>query len=396
MFYLCVPFFASNAASRAVVLRVLCGKNYLIKQPIFNRSFPILTAARNLYYLILLFLSIIPLSEINAQDVHFSQFYATPLYLSPSLAGSSNGARVVLNYRNQWPGIKTTYTTQAVSFDNYFAKVNSGFGVQLIQDKAGSADLTFTHAALQYSYAININDIWQVIPAIQASYGSRAIDFDKLIFADENISGGGSGSWGFLKVDKTEYVDFAASVMMYSRRIWVGLTVDHLDQPNHSFLGETIKLYRKYLLFGGYNIWTERRRFSSHERSFSTSFRFQNQHNFNQFDVGAYWLNFPIEFGIWYRGIPVFTQVKNRINQDALVFSVNYQLSMFRFGYSYDFTISNLSLNGYGSHEISLIFELNQRNRMYKDGKRPALPCSGHDAPIDIVNYKFLKKPRKF
>jgi len=347
-------------------------------------------------FLILFFFSIITISEINAQDVHFSQFYAAPLYLSPSLAGSSNGLRLVMNYRNQWPGIKTTYETTAVSLDNYFRKFNSGVGIQLIQDKAGSANLTFTHAALQYSYSVNINDIWQVIPGLQLAYGSRAIDFHKLIFADESITGAGSGAFNVLKIDKTEYVDFAASVMMYSRRVWAGLTVDHLDQPNHSFLGETIKLHRKYLLYGGFNIWTERKRFSSHERSFSASCRFQNQHNFNQFDAGVYWLNTPIEFGIWYRGIPIFRQVKNRINHDALVFSVNYQLSLFRLGYSYDFNISNLGLNSYGAHELSLIFELNQRNRLYKDGKRPALPCSGHDAPIDIINYKFIKKPKRF
>ena len=43
--------------------------------------------------------------RISAQDAHFSQFYANPLYLSPSLAGATDGARIILNYRNQWPAI---------------------------------------------------------------------------------------------------------------------------------------------------------------------------------------------------------------------------------------------------------------------------------------------------
>ena len=35
-----------------------------------------------------------------AQDPHFSQFYANPLYLNPALTGSSIGPRYLLNYRN--------------------------------------------------------------------------------------------------------------------------------------------------------------------------------------------------------------------------------------------------------------------------------------------------------
>jgi type IX secretion system PorP/SprF family membrane protein len=118
----------------------------------------------------------------SAQDLHFSQFYASPLYLSPSLAGATDGARLVMNYRNQWPGIEKAFSTYAISFDNYFNTFNSGLGAILIQDKAGSAGLTTTLAALQYSYNIQLTDQWQVVPAVQFAYGNRSIDFAKLLW----------------------------------------------------------------------------------------------------------------------------------------------------------------------------------------------------------------------
>src|SRR5690554_6204738 len=139
-------------------------------------------------------MSLSTLLQVQAQDLHFSQFYASPLYLSPSLAGATDGARLVINYRNQWPGIEKAFSTYAISFDNYFNAFNSGLGFLLIQDKAGTAGLTTTHAALQYSYNIQISEEWQVVPAIQFAYGNRSIDFSKLRFADEQIGGGASGS----------------------------------------------------------------------------------------------------------------------------------------------------------------------------------------------------------
>lgn len=347
--------------------------------------------------LILLFINFV-LTGAGAQDLHFSQFYASPLYLSPSLAGATDGARLVLNYRNQWPGIEKAFSTYAVSFDNYFNAFNSGLGLQLIQDKAGTAGLTTTHAALQYSYNIQISEEWQVVPAIQFAYGNRAIDFSKLRFADEQIGGGASGSWDQLSNEQAQYVDFASSVLFYSPFMWLGITADHLATPNYSFLGEEMQLPGKYILFGGINFWTEKRRRIKGDRSFSGTFRIQRQQNFNQADVGAYWFNDPLEVGVWYRGLPLLNnEVENKINQDAVVVSLSYRHGNVRFGYSYDITISGLGWRSAGAHELSLIYEFNQNFRIRNRGRRPAVPCQPSSNPlIDQDNTgKYRKKPKR-
>ena len=342
----------------------------------------------------LLFL-ILMASPTKGQDMHFSQFYAAPLYLSPSLAGATDGARLAMTYRNQWPGITKAFSTSAVSFDNFFAPFNSGIGIQLIQDKAGSANLSFTHAALQYSYNVRLSDEWQFVPGIQLAYGSRALDFSKLIFGDEQIGSGASGSWERLANENTEFMDFAASGLIYSPYFWAGLTIDHLAQPEHSFLGEGVQLNRKYVLFGGANIWTEKRRRSGMDRAFSTSFRFQRQNSYNQLDAGFYWLNSPIELGIWYRGLPIFSKVDSRINHDAIILLVSYKYGPFRIGYSYDITISNLALQTAGAHELSLIFEFNQKIQLRLGGRRPSIPCSDSANPLINESKKYQRKSRR-
>ncbi len=330
-----------------------------------------------------------------AQDPHFSQFYANPLYLSPSLAGATDGGRMILNYRNQWPSISTAFTTYSISFDNFFPIFNSGLGFYLIQDNAGSAGLKTTNAAFQYSYNLIINDKWQVVPGIQFEYGNKAIDFTKLKFADEKIGGGSSGSWDRLDNEQANYMDLAASVFAYSPKYWAGLTVNHLAKPSYSFLGEEMKYDTKYTVYGGMNIWKERHRTSTVERSFSFSFRLQHQKKFNQADVGVYWHNSPMEVGIWYRGLPLGNEVKSSINQDAIVALLAYDLGPFRIGYSYDITISGLGTQSAGAHEISIIFEFNQRLSLRAAGRRPAVPCSSTANPLSSTKRKYKRKSRK-
>ncbi|TLX74915.1 type IX secretion system membrane protein PorP/SprF [Labilibacter sediminis] len=348
-------------------------------------------------YHITIFIAILGFfANLKAQDAHFSQFYANPLYMSPSLAGSTDGARLVANYRNQWPGVSNAFQTYSISFDNFFQSINSGIGFLLYQDQAGSAGLTTTNFGFQYSYNLTINDTWQIIPGIQFTYGNKYIDFNKLNFGDEMIGNGGSGSWGRLTNEKANYIDFAASAFLYSPKYWFGLTIDHLSQPNYTFLNEEMRMPLKMVFFGGMNIWIERSRSKSSSRSFSFSYRFQQQSKNTQLDLGVYWYNDPIEIGVWYRGVPLISANNStNINQDAIVALLSYNYGPFRIGYSYDVSISGLGWNAQGAHELSLIFEFNQRSSLRKNGKRPALPCSETANPLSSTSRSKYKHKRR-
>ncbi len=354
----------------------------------------------NIKHICLSLLLIVASLTCYGQDPHFSQFYANPLYMSPSLAGSTDGGRLIANYRNQWPGVSTAYETYSVSFDNFFTSINSGLGFILYQDNAGSAGLKTQQFGFQYSYNLVINDYWQVIPGLQFTYGYKSIDFNKIKFGDELEGLGGSASWNRLNNEKADYIDFAASVFLYSSKYWFGLTIDHLAQPNYSFLNEEMRMPLKSVLFGGMNIWSERSRFKGSSRAFSLSYRFQQQAKDVQMDVGVYWLNDPIEIGVWYRGLPVLKGENSAaINQDAVVALLSYKYGPFRFGYSYDVSISGLGWNAQGAHELSLIFEFNQRTNLRLNGKRPALPCSETANPLSSTSrrkYSRKKHHRMF
>src|SRR5690606_38165819 len=69
-----------------------------------------------------------------AQDIQFSQFYASSMYANPAFAGSAHSGRVSSHTRYQWPRLDAKYFTTLASFDFYAPKVNSGFGIMALKD----------------------------------------------------------------------------------------------------------------------------------------------------------------------------------------------------------------------------------------------------------------------
>ena len=84
---------------------------------------------------------------------------------------------------------------------------------------------------------------------------------------------------------------------------------------------------------------------------------------FNQLDLGVNYHIDPISIGVWYRGVPLertfqfLGEEDSQIQQDAIVFSLALLFNTFQVGYSYDFTISELSTDAGGAHEVSIIYE---------------------------------------
>ena len=315
-------------------------------------------------FLIACMLFLYPTVSLKAQAPQFSQFYAAPLYLAPSFTGATDGSRVALNYRNQWPDLPGVFETYSVSLDHYFHDYNSGVGVLLFRDQAGSANLATTNAGILYSYNFNINRDWILRPGLHFLYSQRTIDYNKLVFGDQlslDEEGITSTTQSNLTLDKREYFDASTSLVAYKQDTWVGFTFDHLMMPNQSMTNQESHIPLKFSLYGGYRFKLGRPLAGITEESISFTFLYKNQGPFNQFDLGAYWTKNPVSIGLLYRGIPIFNNpIHGTFNNDAMILMAALRTDNLRFGYSYDFTISNLLGSTGGAHEVSIIYEFNQ------------------------------------
>ncbi|HBH25415.1 MAG TPA: hypothetical protein DDY13_18610 [Cytophagales bacterium] len=310
-----------------------------------------------------------------AQDAQFSQYYASPIYLNPGFTGTAKGHRIVSNTRMQWTSLASAFNTYAVSWDVNVDELSSGFGITAMVDKAGSVELQTSLIGATYAAKIRLNDKLIVSPGLQFGYGSRLLDFDKLILGDQLEFNGPTTDDVIGVIGTRNYFDFSSGFVMYSRLFWGGFAAHHINRPNHSLLGEDSPLPVKYSVHAGGKFPIKPNVLSKVNMSaITTSFIYKWQGSFQQLDAGFNIIYDPVMVGLWYRGL--FNRSANGTpNRDALIFMLGMNLKYLEIGYSYDFTISEIGPSSGGAHELSVKLEFDGWRTKKVKRKDKFLPC---------------------
>jgi type IX secretion system PorP/SprF family membrane protein len=293
------------------------------------------------------------------QDMQYSQYYSAPLYLNPAFTGANACMRVAGNIRTQWPGAGKGYVSQIASFDHFDVDRSIGLGVMLTNDRAGSGNLRTTGVTGSFAYEAVFHRRFAMRAGLQAGYFNRGVDMDKLVFGDQ-ITNGGAASNEQLRAS-VNYTDFNTGILGYSKDYWFGFSAHHLFQPEQTLISGSAPLFRKYSFHGGKRFYLnngEDRPDDENTWMVMPTFNFRHQHKFDQLDIGVYVAKQMITFGLWYRGLPVFKGYeKGYPNNDALAVLVGMNQDRFHIGYSYDFTISWLTMRSFGAHELSVAYQ---------------------------------------
>ncbi len=331
------------------------------------------------FYKIVVIFLLLQTTFVFGQDMQFTQFYASPLYLNPAFTGANVCSRASLVYRNQWPGVKTTYRSYLLSLDHYVAPQHLGIGLQCAVDVAGSGGLKTTIINPSFAYEVKINKTIAMRAGIQPGVTIKSIDFDKLIFGDQIARGGNTGASSLATVETPTqtkaFFDIGAGGLIYSSNFWLGVSFFHLNKPNESMFGaEGAILPIKSSVHGGGKFYLNPdEKDPDLKRSMSVVMHYRAQGEFDQFDVGVYYSQNGINLGMWYRGIPGLKSYKpGYSNNDAVAFILGYQKDRFSVGYSYDLTVSLLHRLTKGAHEVTLSYQL---CKPHKKTKRVLVSC---------------------
>lgn len=290
----------------------------------------------------------------SAQDPQFSQFYANPLYLNPALAGNTQCGRVILNYRNQWPALSKAYITYNASFDMSIPKINSGIGVLAMSDRQGSGALIRNAISAFYSYKLKVSNSVMISFGVEGKYYMEKLDWNKLIFADQiDPTTGNVDPTSQEKPPENDRISVfdvsAGAILAYTDKWFFGIAVHHLTQPNLSFYNNgKSELPMRFTVHGGININLSQGGLgntSLDDFVLAPQIMYMQQENFQQLNAGLYFSKSMLVLGAWFR--------YNFTNPDAVIAMVGLQFNNIKFGYSYDFTISNIGGSSGGAHEIS-------------------------------------------
>jgi type IX secretion system PorP/SprF family membrane protein len=308
--------------------------------------------------------------------MQFTQFNAAPLYLNPAFTGSTIQHRFASSYRNQWTAIPGHYNNFAFSYDYNLADMNSGLGLVFAREQAGTAGLSTTELGLLYSYRFLLKKQVYIQAGLKFNYIRTGINFSELVFNDQLYTDGAATTESLL-LQNTSYLDLTSGVLIYSSKFWGGIAVNHMNQPNQSLTNNESPLYLKLSMHGGYKFDIDDGNKRSAAKYFNLAFHYKAQHKFDQLDLGVYYTQEPLVFGLWYRGIPLVKSYQGALNNDAVAIILGYVIpeSNLSIGYSYDATISRLVSSSAGSHEISIIYEVASKRKKKRNRKFFA-PCA--------------------
>jgi type IX secretion system PorP/SprF family membrane protein len=122
--------------------------------------------------------------SVSAQDIHFSQYYASPLTLNPALTGKFNGLwRATAIYRDQWRPIvnSNAYMTPSASVDfsllkNKLKTDALGVGAVMFYDKAGNFQTMKAALSVAYHKGLDKEGKYNLSLGLQGIYSNRKID----------------------------------------------------------------------------------------------------------------------------------------------------------------------------------------------------------------------------
>lgn len=195
----------------------------------------------------IVFSFILSWSAVIAQDLHYSQFFNSPLNLNPSLTGAFNGdQRFHLNYRKQWASVPVNYVSGDVGADFKFRNKNNsnflGIGALINYDEAGDLNLNLTGINLFASYGVKISSKSQLTPGVTISYAQRKIDYAGVRSGNQwdGVAYNPSIPAENLDFDNNSYFDVGAGLnyrwqSAYRKYFNLGVGVYHLIKPKDSF-----------------------------------------------------------------------------------------------------------------------------------------------------------------
>jgi len=318
----------------------------------------------------------------NAQDIHFSQFFETPLLRNPALAGIFSGdIRLEAVYRTQWQSLVVPY--QTVSFSSEFKlPIGSGndfitVGGEILYDRSGSVALTTTHVLPVVNYHKSLSPDRNMYISLGFMGGLVQRNFNpNNVTTNNQFDGNGYNS--SLPTGETftrssySYFDASTGMSFNSQlgdnkdnNMFVGISYQHFNKPSDiSFYGvATDELTPKWVYSGGVRLSTTNDSYVTFQGDYST------QGPYTEFIGGA----------LLTKKLDDIDEPKYLINaglflrwQNALIPVVKLEAKPLSISVSYDINISQLAAasTGQRAFEMALSYQKYFANNSSRDAVR--------------------------
>jgi len=270
------------------------------------------------------------------QDVQYSQYMYNPIEINPAYAGTKEGFIMTGMVRMQWVGIEDAPLTQSFSLHSPVHK-NMGLGFTATNDKNGPLSQTLFY--WDYSYQIDIGFDSRLSFGLNGGFHVINLDLSSKDAYDPNDP-------NIYNINNSFAPNVGVGLYFYTYNYYIGISAPRLLEQNFSpqATGQSL-LVRHYFLMSGYVFDLD----EVVKVKPSILFKYTPDAPLTfDFSMNIYYER--MGFGFSYR------------HEDAFVglfqLFLTQQLS---FGYSYDYTLSDLRHESSGTHEFMFRYDFSKR-----------------------------------
>ncbi|MCX6293590.1 MAG: PorP/SprF family type IX secretion system membrane protein [Sphingobacteriales bacterium] len=337
----------------------------------------------SIFFMQLLFVIWATMPKITfAQDLHFSQFFNSPLSTNPANTGFIPDAdyRIGAHVRNQFSNVMVfPYKTISVFGDaqllrDKFENGWMGLGFLLLSDEAGEGSLKSTKIYGSLAYHQMLGNSSLLSAGFNLGWANKSIKTNNLKFPDQfngyffDITLPTSVTFANTQVN---YFDLQAGInYAYFPKddvyLNVGYSIHHVNQPKESFfsnptIGNTIPI--RHIGFANAMLKLNK------SLILQPSIYYSNQASASQVVIGL-----STRINLISGGETQFISGVYYRNKDAIIPLLGFQIKSIQFNFSYDATVSTLkSYNkSMGAGEISLIKKGFYPNTPYRQALCPS------------------------
>lgn len=285
-------------------------------------------------YLLLFIFSITLGSKLIGQQLPlYSQYYFNDYAVNPAIGGTKEYIDARSNHRYQWQGIDDAPRTYTLSAHGPLKNGYAGIGAVLFTDHVGPTRRT--GAQLSYTYKLKISKNVKLAMALSGGILQWKLDAQKITLYDPSDQVLVNG------VMKTLVPDAKFGLHLYHPKWFIGFTAPNLIPSKLKFENTTYTglsyLKNHFLLTGGYK------------------FKINKDFQIEPSTIIKYISPAPVQADIMARVIWKdklwLGGVYRTMDAASVLLGITYRKNL-SFGYSYDFTTSNIRNYSSGTHEL--------------------------------------------
>jgi type IX secretion system PorP/SprF family membrane protein len=348
-------------------IEAIDGYPITVQQTMRNKRRKLPTSLLHIKTIIGIVLTLFVSQETYSQDLHFSQWFNSPLTTNPANTGFIPDAdyRLGANYRNQWSSIMSVpYKTMSIwgdaqVFRNRIESGWVGLGGAILRDAAGSGHLTSTKVYGSIAYHQMVGEAHLLSAGFNLGWANKRINMTDLKFPDQfdgKFFDNQLPTSVVIDNPNINYFDFQAGLnyaYFPTENLYIngGISAHHLNRPRESFFSTTDagidnRISPRYTAFANASVKMSDMVIINPMAYFTT------QAKASEIVAGA-----NIQYNLSGDGETLLTGGLYYRPGDAFIPMVGFEWKSIRISFTYDATTSSLKQfnNSRGAYEFALI-----------------------------------------